>query len=133
MAYILSKKFTPAERQKVLADIHDFHRTNDDRRSKGLDNLTVNKLQRQLIDKGLGYRRGNLQHDIRRVESSYNAKTPEAKSNAKNWFDNVYEKFRSDRKLTSKEVSKIWQMAKDESWVTFEDEELGQEILDLYG
>lgn len=83
-------------------------------------------------NQGLGYRKTNVLHDIRRKEASYLAKSPEKRANAQRWFDNVYEKFRVDKGLNSRQASKLWEKSVTQSYDTIEEAEEGVEMWELY-
>jgi len=98
--------------------------------------LTKGETSQQIIktlkDKGVSYRRENMLYDLRRKEASYHAKTPEKRANAKRWFDNVYEKFRKEKGLNSKQASKLWEKTVTQSFDTIEEAREGVEMWELY-
>lgn len=79
----------------------------------------TNEIQRELRAEGLGYRRENLQHDIRRYKAFKDSKTPEARAKNKRWFDRVFEPFRDERKKagwTNKQINEHWRRAQTQSY-----------------
>lgn len=135
MGYILSKKFTKNQKANI-------HRTI----KRGLDSgKSAIEIKSDLRIKGLGYRDTNLYHDIRRKQASYtrikeNGKItyksmePESRRKSQEWFDNVFEKFRKDKKISSKQASKIWQRAKTQSYEKLAESDIleAEEIWEYY-
>lgn len=122
MAYRLSKRFTPKERSKVLRIIKD-----------GLEkDKKSGVIIKDLRSKGLGYQDSKMYHDIRRKDSSFQAKTPESRSKALRWHDKVYEPFRKKHAMSSKSATRTWERARQKSYETVEQAELGTEFWDLY-
>lgn len=70
--------------------------------------------------------------DVRRSRAVEWAKTPAAKLKAESWFDNVYEPFRAERKMTSREATDLWRKTVDETWETLEEAEEGEEWWEKY-
>lgn len=122
MGYKLSKRFDARDRGRALDVI-----------KRGLDaGKTSTEIIGRLRENDLSYSRSNMLHDIRRKEASFQAKTPESRASALKWHDNVYEPFRSQNKMGSKQASKIWQRTREQSWLSIEDAALGVEFWDLY-
>lgn len=116
--YRLSKRFTRKDRAQVLKQI-----TRDLKAGK-----TSGQIIKGLRDKGLGYQDSKMYHDIRRKESSYQAKTPDARQRALRWFDKVYEPFREKNKLSSIQASRQWNRTVTQSYETVEQAEQGSEL-----
>lgn len=113
---------------------------------KGNERAKVQRLIRRAVERGdkpqqiynklksenLGYRKQNLLFDIRLKRATMNAKSTPARRNSESWFINVFEKFRSDKKLNSKQAKKLWDNAVSESYKTVSDARLGVEMRELY-
>jgi len=79
----------------------------------------TNQIQTELRAEGLGYRRENLQHDIRRYKAFKDSTTPDRRAANKRWFDTVFEPFRDDRKKrgwSNREINEFWERAKTQSY-----------------
>ena len=100
----------------------DIHKTILSDLNKG---MSAREIKADLRKKGLGYRDSNLYHDIRRKQASfvksydkagkvkYKAMGKESRVNSQKWFDNVFEKYRKTKKVTSKQASKTWNKARE--------------------
>lgn len=97
-----------------------------------LSEFSATKIISNLSDQGLSYRRINMLHDVRRGRAVEWAKTPEAKLKAESWFDRVYEPFREERKMTSREATDLWRKTVTETWQTIEEAKEGNEMWDKY-
>lgn len=93
---------------------------------------TSTQIIKTLKEKGLSYQRSNMLHDIRRKEATHNAKTPEDRARARRWFDKVYEPFREKQGYNSTQATRLWQRAKDQSFRTVKEAELGTEWFDIF-
>ena len=123
MSYRIKKsKLTPKDRDRALRII-----------KRGLDSgRTSTNIIKRLKDSQVSYSRSNMLHDIRRKESSFTAKTSEARNKAVKWFDNVYEPFRAKNKYGSKTASRKWQNTVSQTFDTIEDARQGVELWDLF-
>lgn len=140
MAYKIPSRFTKKEREKydkILAD-----------------GVTSEKSTTEIIKEakkeGLSYRRTNMLHDIRRKESEYwrsREKDPETgewkdttyheikgegKQKSLNFFDNVFEKYRDEKNLNSKQATKLWEMTRSQTAETEAEAYAVAEFWDFY-
>lgn len=56
---------------------------------------------------GLGYRQSEFYEDWRRAQAIEQSKTWEARVKAESWYENVYERFRKEKGLSSREVTEL--------------------------
>jgi hypothetical protein len=115
----MSRDFDRLDRAKVLRVI-----------DKGIKAQTPAREIKQILrNRGLGYRDTNLYHDIRRRKSEYRPIMTtdsniagyfrldrEARVKSVKWYDKVFEAYRKERKLTAKQVNKIWDRAREQSY-----------------
>ena len=96
------------------------------------NDLSTTAIINNLKADGLSYRRVNMLHDIRRSKAVEWSKSPTALTRAETWFDKVFEPFRSERGLSSREASDLWHRTLQESWETIEQAEEGTKWWELY-
>ncbi len=58
---------------------------------------TYTKVEGMLKDRGLSYRRKNMEYDYRKAQAIEFTKTPEAKGRAEHWFDKIFEPLRVEK------------------------------------
>lgn len=106
MSLKFSKKMTPEQKSKALDIIYN-----------GLDNKdSANTIIDTLKENGVSYNNKNMYYDIRRTKTSFNTKTEISRKLSDTWFIEVFEQFRDENKMTSKEANKIWIQAKINSF-----------------
>lgn len=142
--YKVSKKYKRNKRKQIYRIMDKFIKQNNRIRNENnnrriqnkplLKEIPESKIIKELKEQKLSYRRQNMLDDIRRRESFSRAKTPEARKNAKFWYDNVYEPFRKSKKLNSQQASTIWDNARNQSYEGLEQAELDNtlEIWEIY-
>lgn len=137
MSYDIPKRYAGSQRRQILRII--------DRGIKR--NTPAREIKSQLRAKGLGYRDTNIYHDIRRRQAEYRPiigedrkvigqyrLAPDKRAKSLSWFDNVFERYRQERKLTSKQAEKVWNNARQQSYDKLSDEEIdeAEDIWELY-
>lgn len=103
--YILSDKFDSTQRQRAIRIIKQGVKSEQ----------SSNEIQTRLKSEGLGYRRANVQDDIRQVKATIHAKTPEARERARQFYKKVYEPHRKKYGLTGDQATKQWEIARQRS------------------
>jgi hypothetical protein len=130
----IPKQFDSKERAKILRVI-----------DRGIKAQTpAREIKQKLRDKGLGYRDTNLYHDIRRRKAEYRPLMTtdrkiagyykldkEARVKSVKWYDKVFEAYRKERKLTAKQVNKIWDRAREQSYSKLSDADI-EEAEDIW-
>lgn len=95
--------------------------------------LSTNAIQSNLIEAGVGYKRANIQHDIRRVKSFINAKTPEARAKAVKFHDNIFEPLlKKNKGVSSSQITDYIRYRKKKSREVYEDEAEAGDIAEVY-
>ncbi|HEC96344.1 MAG TPA: hypothetical protein ENI59_01545 [Euryarchaeota archaeon] len=61
----------------------------------------------ELRSLGLGYRQSEFYEDWRRAQAIEQSKTWEARAKAESWYENVFEEFRKEKGLTSREMTDL--------------------------
>ena len=64
--------------------------------------------EREMIRRGLSYRRQDMLRDWRMAQSIEHAKTIDARMKARAWFEDVIEPLRKERKITYDKAIEIW-------------------------
>ncbi len=108
-----------------------------------------NEILNELKSKGFGYKRKDFYHDKRKIQAEYIPKkvklvsgevkqkfvlplTPESKRKKEKWFKEVFEPFRVENKLTSKQASKIIRQETITSHKSIRDMRTGKKYYDKY-
>jgi len=90
--------------------------------------------EREMMRRGLSYRRQDMLRDWRMAQSLERARTIDARMKARAWFEDVIEPLRKERGITLEEAIQIWQdiqkraeefeelsPEEEEIWTTFEE------------
>lgn len=100
--------------------------------SGALAKQSATRIADTLKIKGLSYRRKEMLHDVRRARAVEFSKTRETKLSSGYFFDFVFEPFRTDTGFTTKRVTEIFNMRKEDRWETDEELDMISEIQDRY-
>jgi len=65
--------------------------------------------EREMMRRGLSYRRQDMLRDWRMAQSIEHAKTIDARMKARAWFEDVIELLRKERKITYDKAIDVWQ------------------------
>jgi hypothetical protein len=138
----LSKSFDKDETELAKDILERYAQTNLEIRDlnagriqkdlKPLPEITNAEIIKELKKEGLSYRRKNMLEDIRRLDATIRATNETKRDNAERWFDNVYEKFRKEEGLSSKEATKKWNRAVLQTADTIKDAEENAQFWDYY-
>ena len=115
--YRVSNQFTKSEKVKAINLMKRLVR----------QGKNTNQVHNELKDAGYGYRRKNIQHDIRRFKTFENSKSPAARDSNKRWFDTVFEPFRKEKKAagwSNNTINQFWEKAKTQSYENLTQAEL---------
>lgn len=135
MAYKISKKYKGKDRTKI----HNIIKSGMDK------NLSSTDIIKNLKDNKLSYNDKNMRYDIRLKKASYNIgvtdegkvtysspKNRQSRLRKQNWFNDVFEKFRKENKLSVKQARKLIKQEMVTSHKTNNEIELGQKFYDIY-
>lgn len=133
--YKIPKKYKGKDRTRI----HQIIKSGMDK------NLSTTEIQNNLKKEGLSYRRKNLLFDIRLKKSSYNigvtnegkvtynpVSNSKARTRKQKWFIDVFEKFRIENGLTTKQARKIIKQEIKTSHKNNSERILGKKFYDVY-